>query len=415
MRISNIQSMDVKNLQARLKALVKVGVSLSSIESLDRLLSEIVDAALALTDADGASLYLRKGESLEFHISRNLTLEARLGKEAMADLFERFEIPVDENSMAGWCAKTGMILNIPNVQELPQDGVFRYNRAFDERNAYSSRSMLAAPLLDRQNEAVGVIQLWNATIDGQIVAFDEDSQDLISAFASQAGVALSNALLNEELRKSHEETLFRLSSAAEYRDKETSNHIKRMSHYSRLIAQKIGLSSDAVEMIWCSSPMHDVGKIGIPDHILHKPGLLDPVERRTMEAHAVIGAHILKDSTIPMVRQAALVALTHHEKFDGTGYPRGLKGEAIPLEGRIVALADVFDALSSRRCYKEPWPLDKVLEFLKEQKGRHFDPRLVDAFLECIPEIMVIQKQYEDSQEDFEKFSDLSSLPIPEL
>ncbi|MEN9355805.1 MAG: hypothetical protein RL318_3130, partial [Fibrobacterota bacterium] len=224
-----------------------------------------------------------------------------------------------------------------------------------------------------------------------------------------------NALLNEELRKSHQETLFRLSTAAEYRDKETSNHIKRMSHYCRLIAQKIGLSHDAVEMVFCSSPMHDVGKIGIPDHILHKPGLLTPDERKIMEAHAVIGAHILKDSTIPVVKQAAMVALVHHEKFDGTGYPRGLQGEAIPLEGRIVALADVFDALSSRRCYKEPWSLEKVIEFLLDQKGKHFDPRLVDALLDCLPEVKEIQAKYQDSQEDFEKFSDLSSLPIPEL
>jgi putative two-component system response regulator len=168
-------------------------------------------------------------------------------------------------------------------------------------------------------------------------------------------------------------------------------------------------------MIFCSSPMHDVGKIGIPDRILHKPGMLDPQERKTMEAHAVIGAHILKDSAIPVVHQAAVVALTHHEKFDGTGYPRGLKGEEIPLEGRIVALADVFDALSSRRCYKEPWPLEKVVAFLQEQKGSHFDPRLVDAFLECMDEVAVIRTQFEDGQEDFEKFSDLAALPIPEL
>lgn len=407
--------MDVASLQARLEALVKVGVSLSSKDSLDELLAEIVDAALFLTDADGASLYLRKGERLEFHVSRNLTLERRLGREAMQELFGRFEIPVDENSMAGWCAQTGMILSIPDVQELPPESPFRYNRAFDERNAYSSHSMLAAPLLDRKGEAVGVIQLWNATHDGRVGPFAPEAEELVRGFASQAGVALSNALLVEELRESHNETLFRLSSAAEYRDKETSNHIKRMSHYSRLIARRIGLPPAEVEMIFHSSPMHDVGKIGIPDSILHKPGLLTPEERKTMEAHAVIGAHILKESTIPVVRQAAVVALTHHEKWDGTGYPRGLAGEAIPLEGRIVALADVFDALSSRRCYKEPWPLEKVTEFLKEQKGKHFDPRLVDALLEEMDEVVAIGARYLDSNEDFEKFSDLASLPIPEL
>jgi len=275
--------------------------------------------------------------------------------------------------------------------------------------------MLAAPLLDRHNLAVGVIQLWNAKSSESIVSFNEIAEMLIRGFASQAGVALANALLNEELRKAHQETLFRLSSAAEYRDKETSNHIKRMSHFTRIIAREIGLPPDEIEMLFCSSPMHDVGKIGIPDHILLKPDRLTPEERSIMESHAVIGAHILKDSNVPVVRQAAVVALTHHEKYDGTGYPRGLKGEEIPLEGRIVALADVFDALSSRRCYKEAWPEPKVLDFLREQRGLHFDPRLVDAFLGCMEEARQIGLKYQDDVEDFKKFTDLASLPIPEL
>jgi putative two-component system response regulator len=402
-------------IQSKLEALVRVGVALSSIESLDALLERIVEEAMALTGADGASLYLRKNTALEFHTSRNHTLEARLGPTAVKELFGRFEIAVDSTSMAGWCAFTGDILNIPDVQQLPDDGKFRYNRGFDERANYSSHSMLAAPLLDRHNQAVGVIQLWNAKASEAIVSFSEIAEMLIRGFASQAGVALANALLNEELRKAHQETLFRLSSAAEYRDKETSNHIKRMSHFARIIAREIGLSPDEIEMIFCSSPMHDVGKIGIPDHILLKPDRLTPEERNIMESHAVIGAHILKDSNVPVVRQAAVVALTHHEKYDGTGYPRGLKGDEIPLEGRIVALADVFDALSSRRCYKEAWPEPKVLDFLKEQSGKHFDPRMVDAFLACMEEARLVGLQYQDDVEDFKKFTDLASLPIPDL
>ena len=400
-------------IQAKLEALVRVGVSLSSVGDLDLLLGRIVAEAMPLTGADGASLYLRRGDRLEFHTSRNRTLEAR-GPEVMERLFQRFEVAVDETSMAGWCALTGEILNLPDVQS-SDDPRFCYNPSFDQRAGYQSRSMLAAPLLDRNNQAVGVIQLWNAMEEGRIVPFDGTAEMLIRGFASQAGVALANALLNEELRKAHQETLFRLSSAAEYRDKETSNHIKRMSHFTRIAAQAIGMSDDEVEMLFCSAPMHDIGKIGIPDHILLKPGLLTPQERAIMESHAVIGAHILKDSTVSVVKQAAIIALNHHEKFDGTGYPQGLKGEDIPLEGRIVALADVFDALSSRRCYKEAWPEPKVVAFLMEQRDRHFEGRIVDAFLDHLDEARAIGLSHQDSPEDFENLVDFTRLPIPEL
>jgi HD-GYP domain-containing protein (c-di-GMP phosphodiesterase class II) len=403
------------DLQSKLESLVRVGVMLASVRDLDLLLERILDEAMNISSADGASLYLRQGDELEFHIARNRTIEARMGHTGMSLFYERFSMPISRASMAGYCALTGKTLNFPDVQALPPDSGFRYNAAFDKRSNYITKSMLTVPLSDRSGGCVGVLQLINSMENGRVVAFSPASETLVQAFAAQAGVALENAQLDAELKKAHQETLFRLSSAAEYRDKETSNHIKRMSHYSRILAREAGLSRDAVDMLFCSSPMHDVGKIGIPDAILQKPGLLTPDERVIMESHAVIGAHILKDSDVPVVRQAAVVALTHHEKWDGTGYPRKLAGEAIPLEGRIVALADVYDALSSRRCYKEPWPQEKVVVFLQEQRGKHFDPRLVDLFLGAMDEICQIQALYEDSAAELEKLTDFSKIPIPEL
>lgn len=403
------------DLQNKLESLVRVGVALSSVRDLDELLERILDEAMNLSSADGASLYLRRGEELEFHIAHNRSLEARLGRTGMSLFYERFTMPISSQSMAGYCALTGKTLNFPDVQALPPGSGFQYNPSFDKRAGYFTHSMLTVPMSDRSGQCVGVLQLVNSMENGRVTAFGPTSEMLVQAFAAQAGVALVNAELDAHLKKAHQETLFRLSSAAEYRDKETSNHIKRMSHFSRILAREAGLSRDAVDMIFSSSPMHDVGKIGIPDHILQKPGILTAEERVIMESHAVIGAHILKDSEVPVVRQAAVVALTHHEKWDGTGYPRKIAGEKIPLEGRIVALADVYDALSSRRCYKEPWPEDRVLTFLQDQRARQFDPSLVDLFLGAMDEVRQIQTLYQDTESDLEKLTDFSKIPIPEL
>jgi len=384
-------------LHEKLSGLVRIGIALNSIRELDTLLEMVVDEAMELCAADGGTLYLVRQDSLAIHITRNRTLEARLGKDGMTDLYEKFVLPISRDSMAGFCALTGQTLNFPDMDQLPPGTSFRHNKALDKRASYDTRSQLTVPMHDRSGRCVGVLQLVNAMENSSPSPFNGEDEALLQAFAAQAGVSIQNAQLDGLLRKSHQETLFRLSSAAEYRDRETSNHIKRMSHYSRLIAMRIGLDRAEVESIFQSAPMHDVGKLGIPDRILHKPGRLDPAERKIMESHALIGSRILEGSDVPVVRLAAVVALTHHEKWDGTGYPRGLSGG-----GRIVALADVFDALSSRRCYKDPWPQEKVIEFLKEQKGRHFDPDLVDCLMDCLPEVQAIMASHEDTDEDFQ-------------
>jgi response regulator RpfG family c-di-GMP phosphodiesterase len=192
------------------------------------------------------------------------------------------------------------------------------------------------------------------------------------------------------------EAILRLSRAAEYRDPETGMHLLRMSNYTRIVAAGLGLPVAEQKQLMAAAPMHDVGKVGTPDHILLKPGRLTPEEFEIMKQHAMIGYEILRDSVSTLLQNAAVVALTHHEKFDGSGYPRGLVGEAIPLYGRIVAVADVFDALTSERPYKKAWTLDAAVSFLKEGAGSHFDPACVQAFLANWDEVVEIRGRYSD-------------------
>ncbi|MEW6515195.1 MAG: HD domain-containing phosphohydrolase [Pseudomonadota bacterium] len=203
-----------------------------------------------------------------------------------------------------------------------------------------------------------------------------------------------------EIREREREAVFRLARAAEFRDPETGAHIQRMAHYSKLIAAGIGLDAARQELILEAAPMHDVGKLGTPDMILLKPGKLTPEEFAVMKQHATIGWEILRDSSAPTLKTAAEIAWTHHEKFDGSGYPRGLKGEDIPLFGRIVAVADVFDALTSARPYKKAWEFDAAWDFIRENRGSHFDPNCADAFLARRDEVLAIRAQFRDPDEE---------------
>jgi response regulator RpfG family c-di-GMP phosphodiesterase len=196
-----------------------------------------------------------------------------------------------------------------------------------------------------------------------------------------------------------EQTLIiqRLTHLSGHRDEETGDHMRRMAHISQLIAQELGLDSRFCDMLLLAAPMHDIGKVGIPDRILLKPGKLDAVERAIMQTHARIGHDLLKDSHSELLRMGAEIALTHHEKFSGEGYPNGLVGEAIPLTGRIVATADVFDALVNARHYKKAWALGDAIDFMRNERGRHFDPGCVAALLRRINEVMDIQKKFSEN------------------
>ncbi len=214
-------------------------------------------------------------------------------------------------------------------------------------------------------------------------------------------IALQQALewlerSEKELRLSREETIQRLAIAAEFRDRSTAKHIQRMSHYCELLAQKVGLTQEQCELIRTASPMHDIGKIGTPDHVLLKPGKFTPEEFNVIAQHAEIGYRILSGSDAELLKVAAVIAWTHHERFDGTGYPRGLKGEQIPLEGRIAAIADSFDALTTQRVYKPAFSLDHAIDLMRKHRGQHFDPALLDVFFNSMDDILRIQKDYPD-------------------
>ena len=199
-----------------------------------------------------------------------------------------------------------------------------------------------------------------------------------------------------EIRTREQETLLRLAKAGEYRDEETGFHVLRMAKYSLLIAQHLGLTDDEQHVIETAAPMHDIGKIGTPDHILLKPGKLDPDELVIMRTHARIGYEILKDSPSRYLQMGAVIARGHHEKFDGSGYPDGLAGQDIPLPARIVAVADVFDALTSQRPYKRAWSVQDALQYLQTEKGRHFDPTCVQAFMAQLERVMLVRQQLQD-------------------
>jgi len=204
----------------------------------------------------------------------------------------------------------------------------------------------------------------------------------------------------DELRRTRLQVVQRLGMAAEYRDEETGGHILRMSHTCALLARAIGWNEAECELILHASPMHDIGKIGIPDAILLKPGRLEPDEWEIMQRHTTIGRELLDGDDSDLMRMACDIAFSHHEKWDGSGYPRGLAGEDIPIAGRIAALADVFDALTSERPYKSAWSVDAALEMIRDNRGKHFDPELVDALFDQLPAVLAIRQRFADSRRD---------------
>ncbi len=238
--------------------------------------------------------------------------------------------------------------------------------------------------------------------EDEVLGFEAGAVDYITKPVSppvvRARVRTHLSLVRlDELKDSRLQIVQRLGLAAEYKDNETGMHVIRMSHYARLLGVAAGMNEAQADDLLHAAPMHDVGKIGIPDRILQKPAKLDAEEWAIMQSHATIGADIIGEHPHGMLRLARNIALSHHEKWDGSGYPNGLAGEAIPLEGRIVAIADVFDALTSVRPYKAAWPVEEAVEFLRQQRGRHFDPALVDLFLTQLPAICAIKDKWAES------------------
>lgn len=219
----------------------------------------------------------------------------------------------------------------------------------------------------------------------------------ISPAVVQARVNTHLSLVQaDELKRTRLQVVQRLGRASEYKDNETGMHVLRMSHYSKVLALAYGFSEQQAETLLHAAPMHDIGKIGIPDHIMLKPGKLTEEEFEVMKTHPQIGAEILGEADSDLLRIAKSVALTHHEKWDGTGYPNGLKAEDIPIEGRIVAIADVFDALTSKRPYKDAWSVEKTMDLIKRESGVHFEPKLVELLEANLPAILEIKERWKE-------------------
>jgi response regulator RpfG family c-di-GMP phosphodiesterase len=219
---------------------------------------------------------------------------------------------------------------------------------------------------------------------------------LLEIFCANVAIAYDNIALNREILETQREIIWKLGEIVETRSRETGNHVKRVAEYSALLAEAIGLSKDEVAILRFASPMHDVGKMGIPDAILMKPGKLTDEERVQIQMHTQIGHEMLCNSSRELLRAASIVALQHHERYDGNGYPNGLKGEDIHIFGRITAVADVFDALGVKRVYKDAWPMDRILDYFREERGKHFDPVVVDAFFDRLDEFSAIRDSFPD-------------------
>ncbi|WNR42171.1 DUF3369 domain-containing protein [Paenibacillus roseipurpureus] len=229
-------------------------------------------------------------------------------------------------------------------------------------------------------------------------ALSEWEHYLVDIYCANVSVAFENIYLNNELESTQQEIIYTMGEITETRSQETGHHVKRVAEYSRLLALKYGLGEQEAEIIRLASPMHDVGKVGIPDAILNKPGALTTEEFEVMKTHANLGYEMLKHSNKKVLHAAAIIAHQHHERFDGSGYPQGLAGEDIHIYGRITALADVFDALCSDRVYKKAWELDRVIDQLRSERGKHFDPEIVDLFLHHLDEFITIKEKYKENR-----------------
>lgn len=265
----------------------------------------------------------------------------------------------------------------------------------DKKTGYHTKSIIVVPFRNNDNVIIGAYQAINKMTKSAV--FTHKDLEHLTLAASYSGKSIESAMLTHEIEETQKEIIFTMGEIGESRSKETGNHVKRVAEYSYIIARGLGMQKEEAEVLKMASPMHDIGKVAIPDSILKKPGKLTEEEFNLMKSHTVIGYNLLKKSTRRILQAAAIVAYQHHEKWNGTGYPNGLSGENIHIYGRITAIADVFDALGSDRVYKKAWELDRILNLFKEERGHHFDPQIVDVFMNELPKILKIRDQYHDT------------------
>lgn len=309
-------------------------------------------------------------------------------------------------------AKEGSLINDIDIEKLIegkreiQDTVL-INRPFEFNNPDIKNLMVVPIIFNPVLKIYGIFINKRPTAFSKSTFFTKEDVNLVETLALEAIVAIQNARLNVALKETQLETIFRLSMAIEYRDRETGVHIQRVSEYAGIVAEGIGLAADEIELIKAAMPLHDIGKIAIPDNVLLKPGKLTDEERKIVEKHPIIGAKMLEGSNSIILKAAEIITLYHHEKYDGTGYPFRLKGNSIPLYGRIASLADIFDALSSKRVYKSALGFEDSFEVIKKEKGKTFDPLIIDGFLKNKEKIIEIYDRYrEEESVIFSLFSD---------
>lgn len=418
------QADEIRRLQDRevkLHRIIELGIEVSQIRDLDVLLEKVLSEARALANADAGSIYIKEGDRLKFSYTQNETLRRRLGPDKKLP-YTTFSIPISNKSIAGYAAQENRILNIPDAYHMSSALPFSFDSSWDKRSGYATHSMLTIPLNNNRGDCIGVIQLINALNQSQEwVPFTNEDEMLIKPFAMYAAVAIERAQLTRT-------TIMRMISMAELRDpKETGPHVNRVAAYAveiyenwarkkRIPHEEVDSQRDALRM---AAMLHDVGKIAISDTILQKPGRFTDMEYDIMKAHTIQGARLFSGARSDFDEIAAEVALTHHERWDGTGYPgfvdvqtgkplsgyedglggaRGRQGDEIPVFGRMVALADVYDALCSKRVYKDAWDEDKVMQTLEMERSRQFDPDVLDVFMDNLDHMRAIAQRYPDEE-----------------
>lgn len=411
--------MPMLNEKQKLTQIINLGLEVAQVKDIDVLLERLLTEARQFVNADAGSIYIKEGAELKFSYTQNETIRKKL-PEGKKLIYSTFAIPINEKSIAGHAALTGKTLNIKDVYKLPDGVPYSFDRQYDEISRYRTKSMLTFPLKTHRGDVIGVLQLINALDrDKNIIPFAEEDEPFIMHFANNAAIAVERAMMTRAI-------ILRMIRMAELRDpKETGPHVNRVASYSVEIYETWALRSGIPEKeinrnkdtLRMAAMLHDVGKVAISDVILKKPARLDTNEMEIMKQHTYLGARLFSDAYSDFDEVASIVALNHHEKWDGKGYPGhidimtgkplpnfesgkgaalGKREEEIPLFGRIVAIADVYDALSSRRVYKESWDESKVLETLKEDSGKHFDPDLISVFFASLDAIRNIAARYLD-------------------
>ncbi|MBW2623543.1 MAG: HD domain-containing protein [Deltaproteobacteria bacterium] len=408
----------------KLDTLTRLGIELNQVQDMDILMERILTEARRFVNADAGSIYIKDNDSLLFSYTQNDTLQKRLA-EGEKLIYNTFTMPIDQTSIAGCVASEGECLNLPDVYEIDANAPYTHNKSFDREAGYRTRSNLTVPLKTMRGDILGILQVLNAQDeDDQIIPFPQEDERMMLHFASTATVALERARMTRAI-------ILRMIRMAEMRDpKETGAHVNRVGSYSVEIYEKWaknhGLPQREIDtnrdILRTSAMLHDVGKVAISDLILKKPGGFDVDEFEIMKQHTILGARLFGDIQSDFDEAACQVALNHHERWNGEkgypghvdiltgapleghalpdGSPKPKKGEEIPLFGRIVALADVFDALSSKRVYKEAMEEDKTLSIIEEEAGAHFEPELVEIFFSIIEIIRSIQKRYVDEPDE---------------